>query len=140
MPKTRIFRVINNRAMFRCAHCAARRNIPVPLHLRNKNIRCHKCLELTRCQFNRRLKHREQRGGRVILTTNSGEELTANLHDLSDVGFGIDIPPGFTITSKVRLGDKVRLKCSWNSNLADSGYLKVRNIQGRRIGLIKTDI
>ncbi len=140
MRKIRTFRVINSRAQFRCASCGAKRNIAVPPYLRTKNVRCHKCKEITRCLFNRRHKPREQRSGNILLITHTGEEVVVNLHDISEDGIGLDIPPGFVISSKIKLGNMVQLKCNWNSKLIDSRYLEVKNIMGRRIGLKKSKL
>ncbi len=139
MGKTRIFQVVNNRMQFKCSCCGAKRNLPVPPNLRRKSMRCHKCMEITQCQFNRRTKPREQRSGKVVMTTSGGEELMVNLNDISETGLGIDLPLGFVIRSKVKIGNMVRLKCSWNSHLTDSGNWVVKNIKERRIGLKKGD-
>ncbi len=72
------------------------------------------------------------------MTTISGEELLVNLNDISQDGVGLDIPPGFLLTSKIKLGNKVTLHCNWNALLNGRVYFEVKNIQGRRVGLEKT--
>lgn len=58
-----------------------------------------------------------------------------NLQDISAEGLGIDVPPGFTIASKFKLRNTVRVKGSWNLQLTDIVDYEVKNIIGRRVGL-----
>ncbi len=137
MGRTRVFRVINNRMAFRCSSCGTKRNMPVPHNLRVKSVRCHTCKEMTKCQFNRRVKPREHKSGKVVLVTSVGEELLVDLNDISNGGVGISIPPGFALASKIKLGHKVHFKSSWNIPFIDNWHYMIRNISGRRVGLEK---
>ncbi len=122
---------------FKCSSCGAKRNMPVPHNLRVKSVRCHTCKEMTKCQFNRRIKPREHRSGNVVLVTSTGEELLVGLNDISREGVGISIPPGFALASKIKLGHKVHFKSSWNIPFIDKWPYMVVNISERRVGLEK---
>lgn len=135
MAKSVTFKVINNRMQFRCSACKAKRNVTIPPDIRVKSIRCHKCAELTRSVFNRRVEPRESQAGAVILTTSAGREVNVMLHDRSREGLGFNIPLGSARSYKIGVGNKVRLHCSWNPRLIPSTTFVVQNIKGQRVGL-----
>lgn len=135
MAKSVIFKVINNRMQFRCSACKAKRNVTIPADIRTKSIRCHKCAELTRCIFNRRVRPRENQSGSIILTTSAGKEVDVMLHDLSTEGLGFDIPVGSARTYRIGIGNQVRLRCAWNPRLIPTTAFIVKNIKGQRVGL-----
>ena len=135
MGKSIIFKVINNRMQFRCSACKAKRNVTIPPDIRVKSIRCHKCSELTKCIFNRRVEPRESQSGIVILQTSAGREIDVMLHDLSREGLGFNIPVGSARTYRIGIGNKVRLRCTWNPRLIPNTTFIVKNIKGQRVGL-----
>lgn len=135
MAKSVIFKVINNRMQFRCSACKAKRNVTVPPDIRVKSIRCHKCAELTRCVFNRRVEPRENQAGSVVLTTSSGREIDVMLHDRSREGLGFNFPVGTARTHRISVGNQVRLHCSWNPRLIPSRIFVVQNVKDQRVGL-----
>ncbi len=137
MGKTRTFRVINNRLQFRCPGCGTKKNITVPPSLRRRNIRCHRCGEVTRCVFNRRALLRELQTGKAVLITNTGRELDINLYDISPRGIGFEMAIGAARTRAVSVGDQIRLRCSWNQRLLGGGRFVVQNIRGQRVGVRK---
>lgn len=137
MGKTRNFNVINNRIQFKCPACGARRNSALPPTLRKKNIRCHKCNEVVRCIFNRRVNPRVSHLGKIEMVTRDGKNLDVNLRDISARGIGLDIPIGSLRSRKIAIGHKVRFKCRWNPRLLDTGYYVVKTIKDQRIGLQK---
>lgn len=135
MGKTLTFQVINNRLMFRCPACGVRRNMALPPNLRQKNIKCHKCSEITKCRLNRRTKPRELQCGKVVLITSDSRETEVNLHDISHDGAGFDLPPGTSRARKLSIGSKVRFKCGWRPSLFGSCYYEVKSIVGQRVGV-----
>ena len=135
MAKSLIFKVVNNRLQFRCSTCKAKRNVTVPPDVRTKSIRCHKCADLTRCIFNRRIHPRENQSGIVTLQTSAGREIDVMLHDLSMEGLGFNIPVGSARTYRIGIGNEVRLRCAWNSRLIPNIAFVVKNIKGQRVGL-----
>lgn len=135
MAKSVIFKVINNRMQFRCTTCKAKRNVTIPPDIRVKSIRCHKCAELTRCVFNRRIEPRENQSGAITLETSSGREVDVMLNDRSRDGLGFIIPVGSARTYRIGLGNQVRLRCSWNPRLIPNTTFVVQNIKGQRVGL-----
>ena len=86
MIKTKSFKVVNGRFHFKCGECQTKRMMTIGPVIRKRSIRCHKCKELTRCVFNRRLESREQQLGKVLLTITGGRELDASLYDNSPMG------------------------------------------------------
>lgn len=132
MAKTITFRVINNRLLFKCTFCQAKKMISLPKDIHRKSIRCHKCGELSHCFLNHRLTFRESQAGKAVLVLNDGREVNIDLNDISPGGVGFEIPSG---SRGVSLGQEVRLKCTWNSRLLNQGGYVVRNIKGRRIGV-----
>jgi len=135
MAKSVIFKVVNNRMQFRCFSCKAKKNVTIPPDIRTKSIRCHKCRELTRCNFNRRVHPRENQDGTVILRTSAGREIGVMLNDLSREGLGFNIPVGSARTYRIGVGNEVRLRCAWNPRLIPNTAFVVKNIRGQRVGL-----
>jgi hypothetical protein len=135
MGKSVIFKVVNNRILFRCSACKAKRNLTIPADIRQKSIRCHKCAELTRCNFNRRVEPREGQSGIVILETSAGREIDVMLHDVSSQGLGFNINVGTARTYRIGVGNQVRLRCAWNPRLISGGVFVVQNVNGQRVGL-----
>lgn len=132
MAKTITFRVINNRLLFKCTYCQAKKRISLPKDIHRKTIRCHKCEELSHCFLNHRSTPRELQTGKAIMISSDGREVTIDLNDISPGGVGFEVPSG---SRGVCLGQEIRLKCTWNSRLLDQGRYVVRNIKGRRIGV-----
>jgi len=137
MGRSREYRVINKRLHFKCVECGTIKNVFVPINIRRKNIRCYKCGKVANCQFNRRAYPREFQSGKVIMTTNQGLELEADLRDSSFSGIGLEIPTGASRNYQFKIGQKVHLKCNWNPSLVSHGRFIIQNINGRRIGLVK---
>jgi len=71
------------------------------------------------------------------MITNQGLELDVDLRDVSFGGIGLEIPIGTALHYKFKIGQKVHLKCSWNSALVSHGRFVIKNLNGRRIGLAK---
>ncbi len=141
MGKTVSFRVVNNRINFKCNKCGVKRNLPVPPQLRRRSIRCHACGEMTRCLLNRRNILRELQSGAAVLVTEDGKEIDVNIHDISTGGgIGVDISIRAARANAVRVGNKVRFRCSWNPRLLGSGIFKVKNCNGQRVGVKKISI
>ena len=132
MAKTITFRVTNNRLLFKCTFCQAKKMITLPQDIHRKSIRCHKCGELSHCFLNHRLTPREPQTGKAVMVFSDGREVNIDLTDVSPNGVGFEIPSG---NRDVSLGQEIRLKCAWNSRLLDQGRYIVRNIKGRRIGV-----
>lgn len=132
MARTKIFRVVNGRIQFKCADCQAKRMISIPPGLRRRSYRCHKCKELTRCTFNRRIFNRDQQRGKVLLTNTLGDQFEIDLFDISLHGVGFDVK--FNDLKKLSIGQSVTLRCTWNPRLLNSGRYLVKSIKGRRIG------
>lgn len=139
MGKTKTFRVINNRLQFRCRSCGARKNVAVPPQLRGRTIRCHKCGEMTKCLFNRRETLRELQSGKAVLINDRGKEVDIFLTDISTKGIGFELSLQAARTRPVKVGDKVRLTCSWSQRLLDGSRYIVQNINGLRVGVKKVD-
>lgn len=139
MGKTKTFRIINNRLQFRCASCGAKRSFSIPPHLRGKNIRCHKCGEITRCSFNRRGTLRELQSGKAILITDHGKEVDIFLTDMSTKGIGFELSLKAARARVIQVGDQVRLHCSWNQHLLSGSRFVVQNINGQRVGVKKME-
>lgn len=131
MAKTITFRVINNRLLFKCASCQAKKMISLPKDIHRKSIRCHKCGELSHCFLNHRSTPRESQTGKAVMVFSDGREVNIDLNDISQGGVGFEVPSG---CRGVSLGQEIRLKCTWNSRLLDQGRYVVKNIKGRRIG------
>ena len=132
MIKTKSFRVVNSRFHFKCGECQTKRMMSISSAIRKRSIRCHKCKELTRCVFNRRLESREQQLGKVLLTITGGRELDANLYDISPHGVGFNV--SIRDLKKISVGMTINLRCPWNHTLLGYGPYIVTSIHGDRIG------
>ncbi len=135
MPKTKEFKVLNRRLLFKCPSCGARRNSIIP-DIRRKSIRCHNCGEITRAMFNRRPEQRNHHAGKLTLKTRDGREVEVLLKDISSKGIGFELPAGKSL-KLLSVGHEVYLSCSWNSNLVSDSRYVIRNISGLRIGAEK---
>ena len=139
MGRTKIYRVIDNRFLFCCSSCQAKRRLFVAPHLRRKNIRCHKCGEINICSFNRRLTPREHQTGKALLITSAGKEVEVDLTDISHKGLGMEISIKALRSRAVKIGDQVQLICSWNPGLFKGARYIVQNIRGQKVGVKKLD-
>lgn len=135
MPKTREFKVLQKRLLFKCPNCGARRNSIIP-DIRRKTIRCHSCGETTRCMFNRRPEQRDYHAGKLNLRTRGGKETEVILKDISSRGIGFELQAGKSL-KLLSVGSEIQLTCSWNPNLIPDARYVVRNINGLRIGAEK---
>ena len=139
MAGTTTFQVINNRFLFRCTNCGAKRRLSAPPHLRRKNIRCFKCGELNKCGFNRRTTPRQQQSGKALLITKDGRELDITLTDISSRGIGLELSIKAMRSRAIKVGDPVQLICNWNPRLFSGCRFVVRNIKEQRVGVKKLD-
>lgn len=73
----------------------------------------------------------------MLLITQEGREFEINLNDISVNGVGFDVPIGIARAKIVSLGEEVRFRCSWNSNLFGSSRYVVQNVRGQRVGVKK---
>ena len=137
MGKTITFRMIKNRFLFKCSHCNAKRSMVVHARIRQKNIRCHICGEMTKCAFNRRVTQREMQTGKIMLVSGSGKEVDVNLMDISTKGVGIEVSVKALRARAVKIGDQVQLACGWNPRLFSGSRFVVKNIIDRKVGLKK---
>ena len=137
MGRTITVPVINNRVLFRCPACRARRNMAMLQSLRQKVIGCHQCQVKTKCILNRRTRPRESQAGKVVIITSDNKETEVNLHDISMDGAGFDLPYGLQKTFRLSVGSQIRFRCSWNPRLFGSSYYEVRTIIGQRVGVRK---
>ena len=135
MAKTITFRVINNRFLFRCSKCGAKRRLSAPPHLRQKNIRCFSCEEMNKCAFNRRVTPREQQSGKAVLITSAGKEVDINLLDISSKGVGVELSIQGLRSRVVKIGDKIQLICGWNPRLFSGRQYIVQNIREQKVGI-----
>jgi len=136
MGKAKEYRVVNNRMLFRCPECGAKRNSAVH-NVRKKSIRCHKCEVIAKCLFNRRINQREFQSGKALLITRGGKELEVSLFDISLSGVGFELPLGVSYARLLTIGQEVQLRCNWNARLFPHGRFIVQSIKGRRIGVKK---
>lgn len=135
MGRTITVQVIQNRLLFRCPSCGARRNMAILPNLRQKVITCQKCQLATKCILNRRTRPREPQAGKVLMVTNDQKEAEITLHDISHEGAGFDLPHGIQKTLRLSVGSQVRFKCTWNPKLFGSNTYEVRSIVGQRVGV-----
>lgn len=136
--QTKVFRVRCNRMQFKCPDCGARRNFAIPPNLRRKTIQCHKCKKKTKCILDKRVHRRTSQTGKIDILLANGQEIEANLVDVSPTGIGVKIPPNIKKTKTLKLGARVDFRCSWNSRLLGHGGYVVKNINERQIGFEKT--
>jgi hypothetical protein len=139
MPKTTLCKVVNNRFLFRCSSCGAKRRMSAPPHLRRKNIRCYKCATMNTCAFNRRITPREQQSGKAVLLTTEGREVDINLTDISSKGIGVELSIKALRSRAVRIGDQVQLICNWNPKLFAGSRFVIQNIRDQRVGIRKLE-
>ncbi|MEN8188468.1 MAG: hypothetical protein ABFS19_01380 [Thermodesulfobacteriota bacterium] len=137
MRKAKSLQVIGNRVSFRCPGCGSRRNFAIAPGVRQKNIRCHRCGETTKCRLNRRAKNRESQAGKVILIGAEGKELEVLLYDISPSGVGFDLPLYAFRAKALSVGDEVKFKCGWNPRLFGNNRFIIKNIHGRRVGAVR---
>lgn len=135
--QTKVFQVRQNRMRFKCPNCGAQRNFSVPPNLRRKNIKCHKCTKKTTCILNRRIHIRESQTGKIDVIFANGKEIEANIIDLSPRGIGVKIPINVRKSQRLKLGDRVNFRCSWNHRLLGHSRYVVKNINERQIGFEK---
>lgn len=132
MGKSQTFRVVNGRAHFKCHACKAKRMVTIPPQVRTRSLRCHKCGELTRANFNRRIIPREQQRGKVLMELRDNISLEVDLYDISLYGVGFDVP--MREVRKLSVGQEVQFRCSWNPRLFSQGRYIIRSIKGSRVG------
>lgn len=137
MPRTRTYRVINNRMQFKCEECGARSYFSVPGDARRRSVRCNKCGARSNCLLNRRNIPRDNQAGKAVLILPNKKEIDVDLHDISMKGIGFDIPSGIAKTLSVK--QVISFKCSWNPRLIGNGRYVIKSIHGRRIGAEKKD-
>jgi transposase len=135
MPKTKEFKIVDKRLLFKCPSCGARRTSIIP-DIRRKTIRCQQCGELTKCLFNRRPEPREPQSGKVTLTTRDGRKVEVALRDISSRGIGLELPSGKSL-KLLPVGTEFTATCNWNSRLLSDDRYVVRNIYGLRVGAEK---
>lgn len=135
MPKTKEFKVLQRRLLFKCPSCGARRNSIVP-DIRRKSIRCHHCGEITRCLFNRRPEQRNYYAGKLNVKTRDGREIEVLMKDLSSRGIGFELQAGKSL-KLLSVGNEIQITCSWNPNLIPDPRYIIRNINGLRVGAEK---
>lgn len=132
MPKTKEFKLQDQRLLFKCPACGARRTSVLP-DIRRKTIRCHNCGEMIRCLFNRRPEQREHHAGALVLRTRDGREMEVLLKDISSRGIGFEVPAGKWL-KYLSIGQEINLTCNWNPKLLPENRYVIRNIIGLRVG------
>lgn len=132
MTKTKEFKVLRRRLLFKCPSCGARRNSIIP-DIRGRSIRCYNCGEITRCLFNRRPEQRMYHAGKLNLRTREGKETEVLLKDISSRGIGFELKEGKSM-KLLSIGKEVHISCNWNPNLIPDARYIVRNINGLRVG------
>lgn len=137
MPRTRTYRVINNRMQFKCSECGARRYLSVPSDARRRSVRCNKCGARSSCLLNRRTIPRDSQAGKAVVVLPNRREVDIDLHDISMNGIGFDLPVG--IAKLLSVKQVVSFKCSWNPRLIGNGRYVIKSIHGRRVGAEKKD-
>ncbi len=135
MAKTKEFKVLDRRLLFKCPSCGARKTSIIP-DIRRKSIRCHSCGELVNCLFNRRPEQREFQAGMLLLKTRDGRQFEVILRDISSRGIGIELPAGKSMRH-LSIGHEISLTCNWNPRLLPESRYIIRNIIGLRIGAEK---
>jgi len=130
--KRRIFQVNNGRIQFKCPACQAKRMVAVPMGVRQRSLRCHRCAEVVRCDLNRRYAGREMQAGRVLLYTGDGSELEVDLFDISLRGIGFEL--NIKDLRRLKVGREVTFRCPWNPKLLSGSRYRIRAMTGRRVG------
>ena len=133
MARAKTYQVKDNRILFKCEECGAKRSMAVPPSVRSKTVKCHKCGTSSRCALNRRLQRREEQCGKATMVLPGGKEFPIDLNDMSAGGVGVSVAPGGGRMLNLRW--EVKLKCSWNSRLFNDGRYIIKNIQGDRVGI-----
>ncbi|MFN2354309.1 MAG: hypothetical protein ABR512_07275 [Desulfopila sp.] len=133
MARTKTYQVVHGRIRFICSECGAKRSLSVPLTVRYRNFRCHRCKAMSRGMLNHRNQRREQQTGKVSMVLSSGKEIEIELQDRSPGGFGIKVPPGNG--RRMRLKEEVIFKCGWNPKLFAGGRYIIKSINGDRVGI-----
>lgn len=132
MSKTKEFKVSEQRLLFKCPSCGARRTSVIP-DIRRKTVRCPQCGEMVKCLFNRRPEQRVQHSGKLMLTTRDSRKIEVTLLDISSRGIGLELPASKAL-KLLSVGTEFTLTCSWNSKLLPDSRYVVRNIQNLRVG------
>ena len=132
MAKSKTFLIIRGRINFKCYSCQAKRMMAIPPGIRRRSIRCHRCGEITNCNFNRRMIRREQQRGKVLMSTGNYSDVEVDLFDISNTGIGFDVAA--RDIRKVSVGSEVQFRCTWNPRLFRRGRYVIKSIKGRRIG------
>jgi hypothetical protein len=71
------------------------------------------------------------------MVTQDGQEHDIILYDISDKGVGFDIPVGIARAHLVSVGDMVKFRCDWNSQILGCSHYEVRSVRGQRVGALK---
>jgi PilZ domain len=131
MPKSKTFRVMDGRMIFKCPCCQYRRMIAVAPGLRRRLVSCQGCGKKISCILNRRQIERTSQSGRVYVLA-GGSQNEADLSDISaqGVGFEMDARSGL----KIAVGREIEFKCTWNPRLLNHGRYVVRSVRGTRVG------
>ena len=132
--KTKEFRVLDNRLLFKCPYCGRRRNYTL-LNVRRKNIKCYDCGELTRCQFNRRPEQRESQSGSLTLKTGEGKEIAVMMRDISSLGIGFEVLKGKDLR-RLKKKQEISLTCNWSPRMIPKSRFRIQNINGFRVGVM----
>ena len=136
--KTVTTKVLGNRMQFRCSHCRTKRNLPVQANIRRKKVRCQPCGSITICNLNRRLVPRRSQSGKVVMIAPDGQRIDVQIFNISDYGIGVEIPAKMIRSNVIKVGEKFRFECNWNSHLVRYNSFIMKNIYAQRIGLEKT--
>jgi hypothetical protein len=75
--------------------------------------------------------------GKVLVLTESGDEIEAFLTDVSHNGVGFSMLAGSSGSKQLTIGRKVRFKCGWNSQLLGNDSFMIRSVKGQKIGAQK---
>ena len=135
--RTQNFKVVRNRMLFRCPICKAKRSVSVPQGVRKKNLRCHKCGEMVKCQLNRREFPREHLSGKMTMITHEGKEVDVFLSDKSAGGAGFDMSISAIRKNRIAVGQQVSFRCNWSPAIIGAGSFVIMNVNGQRIGVKK---
>ena len=132
--KTKEFRMLDNRLLFRCPFCGKRRNYTIP-RARRKSIKCDGCGEITKCLFNRRPEQRESQSGKLTLKTRKGKEIVVMMRDISSRGIGFEVFKGKDLHI-LKKKQEISLTCSWSPRMIPKSRFQVQNINGFRVGVM----
>ena len=132
--KTKEFRILDNRLLFKCPHCGYRRTY-ILFNVRRKTIRCYVCGEKIRCLFNRRPELRESQSGMLTLKTREGKEIPVMMRDISSRGIGFDVQKGKDLRL-IKKGQEISLTSNWSPAMIPRSRFRVQNINGFRVGVM----